>query len=81
MTAAATMDALTLVIASQRSGSTLLCRDIESLGGMGAPREHFLDFLPGRRTAEIQATTADVLAGIERVSDPTPPRWALSSSW
>lgn len=37
--------AITLVLASQRSGSSLLCRDIESLGGMGAPREYFLNIL------------------------------------
>ncbi|MBD3625456.1 MAG: hypothetical protein HUJ24_08780 [Rhodobacteraceae bacterium] len=33
---------LTLVLASQRSGSTLLCNDIKSLGGLGSPAENFL---------------------------------------
>lgn len=39
------MRELVLVLASQRSGSTLLCRDLESLGGLGAPKEYFLDIL------------------------------------
>lgn len=35
------LHSLTLVLSTQRSGSTLLGRDIESLGGLGTPREHF----------------------------------------
>lgn len=35
------LHSLTLVLSSARSGSTLLCRDIASLGGLGAPREYF----------------------------------------
>lgn len=38
---------LTLVLANQRSGSTLLCQDIASLGGMGRPGEYFLRFTGG----------------------------------
>ncbi|MEZ0578828.1 hypothetical protein [Nocardioides sp. MH1] len=34
------LHSLTLVLSMQRSGSTLLGRDIESLGGLGIPREH-----------------------------------------
>lgn len=32
---------LTLVLAAPRTGSTLLCRDVASLGGLGSPREYF----------------------------------------
>ncbi|MDU9006519.1 Stf0 family sulfotransferase [Sedimentitalea todarodis] len=63
--------AITLVLASQRSGSTLLCRDIESLGGMGAPREYFLDIV-GRNTRE-GLTEADVLDQIARGVKPDAP--------
>lgn len=42
---------LVLILASQRSGSTLLCRDIESLGGLGAPKEYFLS-ITGKNTRQ-----------------------------
>lgn len=58
--------AITLVIASQRSGSTLLCRDIESLGGMGAPKEHFLDILSGFKSGACKPTEQDVREMIAR---------------
>lgn len=38
--------AVTLVVSSPRTGSTLLCRDLASLGGFGSPREYFRDFHP-----------------------------------
>jgi len=38
------VDSLTLVLSSARSGSTLLCRDIASLGGLGFPREYMQGF-------------------------------------
>lgn len=38
------MHALTLVISAPRTGSTLLCRDLASLGGLGSPREYFRGF-------------------------------------
>ena len=41
-------DLFSLVLASQRTGSTLLCRDLESLG-VGAPREYAVSFLKKRR--------------------------------
>lgn len=57
------MNAITLVLASQRSGSTLLCRDIESLGGMGAPREHFLEILGNNARAGLsEAEVLDCIA-------------------
>ena len=40
----ADLHSLTLLVSTQRSGSTLLGRDIESLGGLGSPREHFRGF-------------------------------------
>ncbi len=50
---------LTLVLSSARSGSTLLCRDIASLGGLGFPRE----FMKGLGAAAERgaASEADVL--------------------
>jgi len=58
---------LVLVLASQRSGSTLLCRDIESLGGMGVPGEHFLDILGTNERSDL--TEDDVMACIEKGRD------------
>ena len=60
----ANLDALTLVLSSQRSGSTLLCWDIESLGGLGAPREHFLGL--HEQAARSPVTEADILDRIAR---------------
>ena len=56
-------DALTLVLATQRSGSTLLCRDIESLGGLGRPRESFLGLA---EQAEREAVSEDDV--LERIA-------------
>ncbi len=65
-------DALTLVLATQRSGSTLLCRDIESLGGLGSPREHFLGLA---EQAEHEAVSEDdILERIARGATDSDPR-------
>lgn len=67
------MRAITLVIASQRSGSTLLCQDIASLRGMGAPREYFLDILNQPKQPKSTPTEADVLACIAKGIMPSDP--------
>lgn len=67
------MRAITLVIASQRSGSTLLCQDIASLRGMGAPREYFLDILNQPKQPKTSPTEADVLACIAKGIMPSDP--------
>lgn len=65
------LDAITIVVATQRSGSTLLCRDIESLGGMGAPREYFLEIL-GKNAREglTERDVVDLIRKGERPDDP-----------
>jgi len=35
----------TIILATQRTGSTLLCSEFEDLGGLGRPGEHFLPWL------------------------------------
>ena len=57
------LNSLTLVLSSARSGSTLLCHDIASLGGLGMPKE----YLRGLRT-EPRATTATETDVMERVA-------------
>ena len=57
------LDSLTLVLSSARSGSTLLCHDIASLGGLGMPKE----YLRGLRT-EPRTTTATEVDVMERVA-------------
>jgi Stf0 sulfotransferase len=58
------LDALTLVLATQRSGSTLLCRDIEGLGGLGDPRESFLGL--AEQAERESVSEDDVLERIAR---------------
>lgn len=41
-----------MVLSTQRSGSTLLCRDIASLEKLGTPDEHFLELLSERTVDE-----------------------------
>jgi LPS sulfotransferase NodH len=66
------LDALTLVLATQRSGSTLLCRDIESIGGLGRPRESFLGLA---EQAEHESVSEDeVLDRIARGATESDPR-------
>ena len=57
------LHSLTLVLSSARSGSTLLCHDIASLGGLGMPKE----YLRGLRT-EPRTTTATEVDVLERVA-------------
>lgn len=63
---------LVLVLASQRSGSTLLCRDIENLGGMGVPKEHFLDIVGknARQGLNEQDVMQQIAKGV-RPADPS----------
>lgn len=53
------MASLTLVLSSARSGSTLLCRDIASLGGLGFPREYLRGMARQARSGAL--SEADVL--------------------
>lgn len=57
------LHSLTLVISSARSGSTVLCHDIASLGGLGMPKE----YLRGLRT-EPRMTTATETDVMQRVA-------------
>jgi LPS sulfotransferase NodH len=57
------LHSLVLVLSSARSGSTLLCQDINSLGGLGMPKE----YLRGLRT-EPRTTTATEADVLERVA-------------
>ncbi len=36
---------LTIVLASQRSGSTVLCQDVTAVGGLGVPNKYFLKLI------------------------------------
>ncbi|MEO1254805.1 MAG: Stf0 family sulfotransferase [Bacteroidota bacterium] len=65
----AALKSLTLVVASQRSGSTLLCRDIESLGGLGVPREYFLKLLKSWKAGIRTLGEKDVVDQIAKGSD------------
>jgi LPS sulfotransferase NodH len=53
------LHSLTLVLSSARSGSTLLCRDLASLGGLGFPREYLKGF--GALARRGPVSEADVL--------------------
>ena len=55
---------LTLVLSSARSGSTLLCHDIASLGGLGFPREYMKGF--GSAADWESVSEADVLDRVAR---------------
>jgi LPS sulfotransferase NodH len=57
------LHSLTLVLSSARSGSTLLCHDIASLGGLGKAKE----YLRGLRS-EPRTTTATEVDVLERVA-------------
>ncbi|WP_133117367.1 Stf0 family sulfotransferase [Paramylibacter kogurei] len=48
------MNKLTLVLATQRSGSTLLCKDMIGLGGLGLPKEHFKRLFGEHKKAEAK---------------------------
>lgn len=62
---------LTLILSTQRSGSTLLGHDIQSLGGLGRPREHFAGVNNGKRDAPV--SEADVLEVLMRGLDKIAP--------
>lgn len=52
---------LTLVFATQRSGSTLLCRDITTLGGLGRAQEHFLPIAQASKRERRMMSESDVI--------------------
>jgi LPS sulfotransferase NodH len=60
------LHAVTLVLSAPRTGSTLLCRDLASLGGFGSPREYLRDFDPA---AGPDAITDRLAQGVQ---DETP---------
>jgi LPS sulfotransferase NodH len=65
------LHALTLVLGTQRSGPTLPCRDIASLGGLGSPDEYFPDILG--KNVRPGLSEKDVLERIARgVQDDSP---------
>jgi LPS sulfotransferase NodH len=65
------LHSVTLVLSSTRSGSTLLCRDIASLGGLGSAREYLLGL--EAESGGSTPTEADVLARVARgVQDEAP---------
>ena len=55
---------LTLVLATSRSGSALLCRDLKSLGGLGFPEEHLTGLDKQVRRGPVSET--DVLERLAR---------------
>ncbi|MBI1173620.1 hypothetical protein GC209_19715 [bacterium] len=55
---------ITIVFATQRSGSTLLCQDIGSIGGLGRPHEHFLPIFQALRQPGPPPSGEDVLKTI-----------------
>ncbi|MEM8787400.1 MAG: Stf0 family sulfotransferase [Pseudomonadota bacterium] len=60
---------LTLVLANQRSGSTLLCQDIASLGGMGVPSEHFIQVVGKGNDGVVGADRIRALAALNAPGD------------
>lgn len=52
----------TVILATQRTGSTLLCSEFEEIGGLGRPGEHFLPWL--RAHGESEQLSEDALAKI-----------------
>lgn len=65
-TAVAHPHSVTLIFASQRSGSKLLCDDVASLGGMGRPREQFNYILPWQDTRGEQDVFDAIASGATR---------------
>lgn len=58
------LHSLTLVVASARSGSSLLCRDLRSLGGLGFPKEYLTGL--DRQAQEERVTERHVLERLAR---------------
>lgn len=54
-----------IILATQRSGSTLLCAELEDIGGLGHPGEHFLDAV--REGAAL--SQAEIVEVLERGRD------------
>lgn len=63
---------LTLILGTQRSGSTLLCREVEGLGGLGVPEEHLLPLL--RPPRPDLYGPGDVIRALEEGIAPDLPR-------
>ncbi|MEL6648675.1 MAG: Stf0 family sulfotransferase [Pseudomonadota bacterium] len=57
---------VTLIFASQRSGSRLLCDDVASLGGLGHPREQFNYILPWQDTRGEEDVFEAIASGATR---------------
>lgn len=55
----------TIILATQRTGSTLLCAEFEAIGGLGRPGEHFLTWL---QTAPADALLPE--AALDSILDP-----------
>lgn len=58
------LHSLTLVISSARSGSTLLCRDLSSLGGLGFPKEYLTGL--DKQALQEKVSEKDVLERMAR---------------
>lgn len=65
---------LTIVLASQRSGSTVLCQDVTAVGGLGVPNEYFLKLI-GKNKPQNPGEQ-HVLEAIARGQDPARPEAA-----
>ncbi|MEM9146675.1 MAG: Stf0 family sulfotransferase [Pseudomonadota bacterium] len=59
-----------IILATQRTGSTLLCSEFENLGGLGRPGEHFLPWLRENDEA-AQLSTSDIEEVFARGRDDT----------
>lgn len=62
---------LTIVLASQRSGSTVLCQDVAAVGGLGVPNEYFLRIVGHNKPQD--PGEQHVLDAIARGGDPERP--------
>lgn len=62
---------LTIVLASQRSGSTVLCQDVTAVGGLGVPNEYFLKIIGHNKPQD--PGEQHVLEAIARGQDPARP--------
>lgn len=59
---------LTIVLASQRSGSTLLCQDVSAIGGLGVPNEYFLKIVGNNKPKAPSERL--VLEAVKKGQDP-----------
>ncbi len=65
---ATTIKELTIVLASQRSGSSVLCQDVAAVGGLGIPKEYFLRIIGKNKPQD--PSEQHVMEAIERGRDP-----------